>query len=150
MKSSVAFFLSFLFSLAMAHNSLGYGVNAVFFDSGATLEIEVAETPSQLQTGLMYRDNLPEGNGELFIFDSEERHSFWMKNMNFPIDIIWMDSNLNIVDITREAVPCQKEQCPIYSPSAPARYVLEVPSGYTQEKGVAIGQHVVLKDGGEE
>jgi uncharacterized membrane protein (UPF0127 family) len=144
MKGTMLLLLSIFFSLLLLHNSWGYGIDSVSFVNGESIGIEIASTPSELQRGLMYREYLPEGAGMFFIFESEERHGFWMKNMNFPLDIIWIDSDLNIVDITGEVAPCHSDPCAVYSPSVPARYVLEVPAGYAQEKGIFIGQEVAL------
>ncbi|MFQ5800599.1 MAG: DUF192 domain-containing protein [Candidatus Hydrothermarchaeales archaeon] len=149
MERPAALFITLLFSLFMVHNTQGYVVDAVSFDNGVVVQVEVAQTPAQLETGLMYREGLKDYSGMLFIFESEARHRFWMKNMNFPIDIIWMDSNLDIVDITREAAPCSKEPCQIYSPAVSARYMLEVPAGFSQENGIKIGERIGFKRKGQ-
>jgi uncharacterized membrane protein (UPF0127 family) len=140
MKKPALFVLALLIYLFMLHNTLGYVVDSVYFESGdLVVNVEVAQSAADQQRGLMDREGLSDGSGMLFIFDSEDRHNFWMKNVNFPIDIIWIDSNFRIVDITMGAVPCMAEPCTLYSPSLPARYVLEVPSGFAGENGVELG-----------
>ncbi|MBI5252912.1 MAG: DUF192 domain-containing protein, partial [Euryarchaeota archaeon] len=56
----------------------------------------------------------------------------WMKNMLFPLDIIWLDSDLKVVHIEHDIPPCKEESCPIYLPSSPARYILEVNANVTK------------------
>ncbi len=143
MKKPALFVLALLIYLFMLHNTLGYVVDSVYFERGAiVVSVEVAQSATDQQRGLMGREGLSDGSGMLFIFDSEAQHNFWMKNVNFPIDIIWIDSDFRIVDITMGAVPCVVEPCPFYSPGVPARYVLEVPSGFASENGVEFGDVV--------
>jgi uncharacterized membrane protein (UPF0127 family) len=131
------FFITLLTSIALANITLGYVNEVVSFDNGIEAGVEIAQTSAQLQTGLMNRENLQENTGMLFIFKSEDRHSFWMKNM-------WINANLKVVDITREAQTCRIEPCPAYTPSAPAKYVLEVPAGFAQKNLIETGQRIAL------
>lgn len=79
----------------------------------------------------------------LFVFDRADYHSFWMKDMNFAIDIIWIDESKKIIDITRNAEP---ESYPnIFKPRLPVRYVLEVTSGWSKENNIQIGAQVDFK-----
>src|SRR5690606_29625859 len=64
-----------------------------------SFNIEIADTDQARQKGLSGRQKLPRGSGLLFIFPKPDYYSFWMKEMNFPIDIIWLDSDKKIVDI---------------------------------------------------
>lgn len=149
MKKLAAFCFSLLLSLFMVHNTLGYTVDSISFENGLIISVELSETPTELQTGLMYRDELAWDHGMLFIFNSENKHGFWMKNMNFPIDMIWIDSNHAIVDITRGAIPCTIDPCEVYTPSLPTKYVLEVPVGFAKENGVQVGQKISFKHRGK-
>lgn len=91
-----------------------------------TVSIAIASTFTDRERGLSGRAFLGEGEGMLFIFDHSEAYGFWMPDMNFAIDMIWIDSNWHIVDIKENATP---ESYPtIFTPRAPARYVLEVPA----------------------
>lgn len=98
--------------------------------------VELAATPAELERGLMYRKSLD--GGMLFLFPQEDRYGFWMKNMDFPIDIIWISGEKRIVDISRSVPPCAGS-CPVYSPKSPAMYVLEVPANYSRDKGIGVG-----------
>jgi len=88
-------------------------------------KVEIVDSSEERKIGLMEHETLGIDEGMFFIFDNVGIHSIWMKDMNFPIDIIWLDENYNVVDVKRDASPCI-DQCEIYSPSKNARYVLEV------------------------
>jgi hypothetical protein len=105
------------------------------------IQAEVADTlPKQIK-GLMFRKSLPEKSGMLFVFGSDDYYGIWMMNMSFPIDIIWIDSNHKIVDIVKDVLPCGII-CPSYEPTAKARFVLEVNSGFTEKYSVKVGDTV--------
>jgi uncharacterized membrane protein (UPF0127 family) len=86
----------------------------------------------------MYRNKLPQNKGMLFVFQEEQIHAFWMKNMRFPLDIIWADADKRIVDIRENALPCQ-ESCPHIVPEFPAKFVLEVNAGFVENNNIQVG-----------
>ena len=88
------------------------------------ITVEIAGTPGERQRGLMFREGICHDCGMLFVFDAEDFHSFWMKNTIIPLDMIFIDADLNIIDILH-AVPCEKEPCKMYTPGKKALYVLE-------------------------
>ncbi len=100
--------------------------------------VEVADTPEARRQGLMYRKGLAPNRGMLFVFEDEGIHGMWMKNMQFPIDIIWFDADKKIVDITENALPC-KDICPSIIPPVPTKYALEVVSGFVNKFRLAKG-----------
>jgi len=77
----------------------------------------------------------------LFIFEKESLHSFWMKNMRFPLDIIWIDKDKKIVDIYKFALPC-KDICKTITPSLKAKFVLEVNAGFVEKNNLKIGERL--------
>lgn len=102
--------------------------------------VEIADTNEKRALGLMYRDYIPERSGMLFILDKEGRTSFWMKNMIISLDMIWIDSEGRIVDITKNAQPCSDDiSACIYTPDEPAKYVLEVNAGFADRYGIKGG-----------
>src|SRR6185312_9026705 len=94
-----------------------------------TVEVEVADTDASRERGLSYRDVLLLGHGMLFVFQIPGTYGFWMKDMHFPLDIIFADSNGIIVTIERDATPESYEKDPpdVFYPASPISYVLEVP-----------------------
>jgi uncharacterized membrane protein (UPF0127 family) len=105
------------------------------------IRAEVADTLTKRTIGLMSKKTLPENEGMLFIFDDEGLHSFWMMNMSFPIDIIWVNREKKVVDITKNAQPC-KLNCSVYRPKEKVIYVLEVNAKFAEEHGVTTGSSV--------
>ena len=130
--------LGFLFYSLMPeeknYNSLVIG--------GAELKVEIADTPQKRIDGLSGRQNLDQNKGMLFIFEKPDHYSFWMKNMKFPIDIIWIDENKKIIDITKNA--SQESYPERFSPKIPAKYVLEVNAGWADKHNVKIGSTFLL------
>jgi len=87
----------------------------------------------------MYRSSLTKGRGMLLIFEKPGHYSIWMKNMKFPIDIIWMNEAAKVVHLTPQVQPCKNDPCPSYSADEAALYVLEVPAGTAESLGIASG-----------
>lgn len=111
----------------------------------AELYLEVAASPGDRAKGLMYRGSLGEKEGMLFVFEDKGYHAIWMKNVRFPIDILWLDDDMRVVYIFREAPPCRADPCPVYMPSSEARYVLELPANFTLKHGIGIGDKLDLE-----
>lgn len=103
------------------------------------IKAEIADSLIKQTKGLMFRKSLPENEGMLFVFNDESYHSFWMMNMSFPIDIIWINKEKVIVYITKNVQPC-KLICPTYRPKEKTMYVLEVNANFTEEHKVEIGK----------
>ncbi|WP_239013957.1 DUF192 domain-containing protein [Archangium violaceum] len=100
------------------------------------VDVEVAATPEARERGLMWRTELPAGQGMLFIFPLEEVQRFWMRNTLIPLDMIFINSAGRIVGIVERAVPRSRVS---RSVGVPGRYVLEVPGGWSQSVGLARG-----------
>ena len=107
----------------------------------ACIQAEVVSAFEAREKGLMFRESLAVDKGMLFIFEEEGLYGFWMKNMRFPLDIIWLDLNKKIVDIKENALPCS-ESCEIFSPENKAKYVLEVNAGFTKRNKIKVGEVV--------
>ena len=112
--------------------------------AGAKLDVYVADTPEERQLGLGGRDYLPPDQGMLFIFPEDGTHSFWMKDMRFPVDILWFSSDGRIVTIVSNVSPDTYPD-KIFGPKEPARYVLEVNAGFVAQNGVEIGDGMNFK-----
>ncbi len=105
------------------------------------VSVEIADTAEKRQLGLMYRRELPERQGMLFVFPREEPLSFWMKNTPLPLDIIFINTAHTIVSIVAHATPFSEQPLPSHSP---AQFVLEVNGGFCQRHRVAVGDRVEL------
>ncbi len=113
----------------------------ITLDSHA-LFVEVANTPALREQGLSGHEPLIDGQGMLFIFDQDDAWGIWMKDMRFAIDIVWADASGKVVTVAANATPDSYPQ--VFYPTAPARYVLEIPAGYTERNGIAEGSQLTL------
>ena len=102
---------------------------SVAIPDGRVIQAKVADTTGLRSRGLMGKSQLKPNEGMLFIFDAADLHMMWMKNMAISIDMIWLNENKEIIAITPALPPCQIDPCPIYGPSTPSRYVLEISAG---------------------
>lgn len=108
----------------------------------AQIDIEIADDNDQRSTGLMFRDRMEENQGMLFIFDEEGPQSFWMRNTILPLDIIYVNSNMEIVKIYKNTKPFSDASLPS---NKPAKYVVEVNSGYCDRNGIQEGYKIVFR-----
>lgn len=105
-----------------------------------SINIEIASTPDERAHGLSGRESLDENTGMLFIFEEVGDHGFWMNEMKFGIDIIWIDEYGSVIGIEKGVLP---ETYPaVFYPPLPVKYVLEVNAGQTEVWGVKIGDKV--------
>lgn len=119
-------------------NELGFSYATTSLMVGdTTLTLEIADTPEKSSLGLSFREYLPEDHGMLFIFDAPGLHGFWMKDMQFPIDIAWLNDAFCVVYVSRKVSPSSYPT--IYVPSAPARYVIETEAGFLASHNVGKG-----------
>ncbi len=97
-------------------------------DSGFKISLELAKTPHEHAFGLMFRKDLPEDRGMLFVFKDDEYRTFWMKNTFIPLDIVFLDKKLKIRKIFHSVEPPQKNDDDLSIPrvSSKAAYVLEL------------------------
>jgi hypothetical protein len=108
-------------------------------DGLASVKAEVAASPLARMRGLSGHAPLGPDEGMLFLFSSSQKYSFWMKDMKFPIDIIWIDGT-RIVDITEDVpAPSGQGALPTFRPKQAANAVLEVNAGYARQHGLAAG-----------
>ncbi len=107
------------------------------------LLVEVAKTPKQIEKGLSHRSQLPPQSGMLFVFDHPYQAKFWMKNMRFPLDIIWIYQQ-HIVGFSLNLPPEGDHPKHIYLAPQPVDMVLEVPAGYVQKHKLKIGDTIEL------
>ena len=112
----------------------------------ARLDIEFATSEYETQTGLMYRKSMQPNRGMLFIFENESQRSFYMKNTEFALDIIYINSAYKIVSIQKNAKPFDKSSLPS---QAPAKYVLEVNAGQSDIWGIEAGDVIEFSKNSE-
>jgi len=112
-----------------------------------TLHVEIADTPETRAKGLMGRKTLPPNTGMLFVFDTPQRLSFWMKDTPIPLSIAFFDEERKLIEtLDMEVSPDQKQPTPSYWSSEPALYALEVSKDWFREKGIEPGEEFSFLD----
>lgn len=115
---------------------------------GHRYAVEVADDEEERARGLMFRDQLADGHGMLFIHEEEGPQSYWMKNTRIPLDILYFDAARKLVSQKRDVPPCTLgDACPPYPSDAPARYVLELNAGEAARLGLVDGAVMVFGPG---
>jgi len=124
-------------------------VRAIFTESNQTLaelRLEKADTPEERARGLMYRRELENGTGMLFVFEDSANRSFWMKNTYIPLDMIFVTAR-NTVRTIKEADPApnvSEENLELYTSEGPAKYVIETHQNFSEREGVEEGTNVTI------
>lgn len=111
--------------------------------AGHSIEVEIAENSRDWARGLSGKSTLAEGEGMLFLFPEAHIPAFWMKDMHFNIDMIWIRQRV-VVDITKNVVKPEGGELPTYSPKEPVTTVLEVPAGYSDKIGLMVGDTITI------
>ena len=112
--------------------------------AGKIIKVELALTPQEQEQGLSGRKELKEDKGMLFVFNHIAQYPFWMKDMNFALDIIWLSDDLHVVYIKKNALPesylpAGKAGPETFTPSQNAKYVLEVLAGFSEKNNLKVG-----------
>lgn len=140
-KKILMFFIIFLISSGFF---VLYQPNQKLCFDDKCIEIEIMDTPEKRALGLMYRQRLSEEQGMLFIFDEPREVSFWMKNVQFSIDMIFVNENNTIIHIEKSVPPCYKEPCQKYPSQNKVKYVIEVISGFSDKYNLTNGQSIEI------
>ena len=121
----------------------------VRFPGGRVIAAEIADTMDRIMYGYMFRPEVGEQDGMVFVFPEPGVHNFWTKNTLVPLDIIWMDENRTIVFIQAATPPCKADPCPGYGPMRTISYVLEVRAGTAAREGLKPGDRLAIVLPGE-
>lgn len=119
-------------------------LTTITFPNGQVFTVEVARTEKEITQGLSGRKTLADNAGMLFIFPQKSIYAFWMKEMNFPLDFVWLDNEM-VVDLTKNVLPPDKNNqnnLPIYRPKQPINRVLEINAGLIDKTGLKIGDFI--------
>jgi uncharacterized protein len=111
--------------------------------AGQIVRVSIADSAEERMQGLSGRAGLAPDEGMLFVFEKEGKYSFWMKDMRFSIDIVWISNSGEIVDMHEFVVP-ESYPTTTFTSREPARYVLELPAGWAKTYNAKIGEYVRL------
>lgn len=110
---------------------------------GQSFEAIVLQTDAERQKGLSGSKNLPRNQAMVFDFEADSKWGIWMKDMNYPIDIVWIDRDHKIVHIVQDAQPSSYPET-IFRPDTDSRYVIELASGTIKNTGVKKGDSITF------
>jgi uncharacterized protein len=111
--------------------------------NGHQVRLEIADTDQERVRGLSGRAGLAHGQGMLFVFERPGSHCFWMKDMRFAIDLIWLDTNGRVVGLEKNMTPGSYPHS--FCPPKPAQYVIELPGGFVTETDLRVGAQLDLR-----
>lgn len=111
---------------------------------GQRFAVEVADTDTARRQGLMDRERLEPGHGMLFVYQEPEILRFWMMNTRMPLDILFFDDHVRLVDINANVPPCVAEPCARYYSHVKAMYALELPAGTAAQLGAVNGDKLII------
>lgn len=138
-----AVFLIFIHTIPFAMRVNGFISEVLIYQERSavigekSVFLDVADTEKKLTKGLSGRKGLDENKGMIFMFDDDGRHGIWMKDMNFSIDIIWVNKHFEVVHIEKNISP---ETYPeVFSAPVPSRFVIEVEAGFTEAHNIKKG-----------
>ncbi len=123
-----------------------YYTRVVTLPGGQKIRAEVVVHQTDMARGMMFRDSLEPGRGMLFMHARPGNHTYWMYQVKIPLDIIWMDSERTIVEISPDTPPCRTKasECPHYGGTAVSQYVLELAGGSAAKYGLRIGDRLTF------
>ena len=134
----------FIFNQSFAEEIV-YSQAIVTTSTGEGIPVEVADTLKKRSLGLGKRTTLKKGWGMLFVFEKRKPHRFWMKDMQFPLDVIWLD-NHRIVHIIHNAKPANYMDEPeVMNSPVPVNFVLEIAAGRAEKLRLKTGQRMKFK-----
>jgi uncharacterized membrane protein (UPF0127 family) len=105
-----------------------------------TISLEVADTQAKQELGLGQRDSLANNKGMIFTYAQEKELCFWMKDMHFPIDMVWLDGDKRVIHLEANVSPDTYPKT--YCPDKPAQYVVELNANVAGQSGIRIGQQL--------
>ncbi|EAS20170.1 conserved hypothetical protein [Flavobacteria bacterium BBFL7] len=122
--------------ISFTKEATGYLIKKATRDTIQTLEVEIADTDYDIQTGLMYRTSMNNDQAMLFVFKEEQELSFYMKNTQIALDIIYLKADGTIVSFVENAKPMDETLLPS---AGPAQYALEIKAGLAEKWGLDVG-----------
>lgn len=131
-----------LASLVLLAPNVSDTVSDRAYEYAGGMRFEVVDTPEERELGLSGRTHVEDGYGMLFVFEEVDTPGFWMKDMQVPIDIIWLSDDGTILGIEENVSPSTYPSV-FYAP-APLRLVLETKAGHAKEAGWSVGTHIAL------
>ena len=132
----IIFVLSFIYYVRNQEK-----IKNVCIEDKKCFAVELAQTQREMILGLSNRSSLNLNSGMLFVFDAENIPYFWMRDMQFPLDIIWINQNMKIVGSEKNLQPCNR-YCSLFKPNSNVKYVLEINANQSEQYNFKSGDSV--------
>jgi uncharacterized membrane protein (UPF0127 family) len=146
-RTVVYIFFSILFLLIVINfvRTLEQQMVVLTLPKGQQVTLEVADSPEERMLGLYFMKTLPEDRGMVFIFEEGEPLRFWTRGYRFPVDLLWLNREFQVVNFEEEIAPCAKDPCPTYGPEdGKAPYAIAIAAGQIRQQGLARGDRLNL------
>ena len=117
-------------------------VTEVLLPNGAKILCQMMSRDIDVQRGMMFQDTLPKGHGMVLLFPREERRKAFTYNVRIPLDFVWLDHDLRVVEVVGNVPPCKSasaKECPTYGGVSRNRYMLELGAGEAAANGLKVG-----------
>jgi uncharacterized membrane protein (UPF0127 family) len=125
-----------------AEDSVFDSGQVTFMPQNIKIKVKVAENNAQRSQGLMFVKKMSENEGMIFLFPTEQKQAFWMKNTYIPLDIIYLGADFKVRNIHENATPMSEEIIPSVLPT---KYVVEVNAGFVKKHGIKFGDSIEFK-----
>ena len=139
LRNAVIYFAVFLALSIGGYWLLGVSQQTVSFGE-TKVQVDIADDGQERLLGLGDYDGLNANQGLLFVFEQPDKHGIWMKDVEFPIDVVWLDESRNIIHIVKEMQPSSYPE--VSKPDQNAKYVIELPAGFVENNNVNEGDNV--------
>lgn len=124
----------------------GFAAEALLSINDNLFEVELAITAEERSKGLMHRNSLAANQGMLFVYPEPLIVSFWMHQTLIPLDILFFDSDGQLLELFENIPPCKVSPCKNYTNKSPAEFVLELPAGTAKKINISLGnQFIIIK-----
>jgi len=107
-----------------------------------TLHVDIADDICKQELGLSGKKSLSDSTGMIFIFGKLGNYGFWMQNMNFPLDILWINDNFEVVGMEKSLATSTYPG--IFGENYLTKYVLEIPAGYSDKNNIKVGDKIIF------
>ncbi len=113
------------------------------------INIDISDNECKRELGLSGRNSLADNAGMIFIFEKDGNYDFWMKDMNFPLDMVWISADFHIVGVEKNISPktydaANPKLSEIFGQNYIAQYVLELPAGYCDKNNIKVGDKIIF------
>ena len=133
--------IAFFYKQNVSVKEFFFSDTPIIYIGDTPLYVDIADTDAERTLGLSGRDGFKSRvKGMLFVYPTPDKYGIWMKDMKFPIDIVWIDESRTVIGIERDVSPNSYPK--VFRPSKPVKYILETEGRYTDFVGMSVGKEL--------